>query len=456
MNPVFYSNVSRYIMPFYAQMLFIIASLVMMVVVFFLSFNHLLRPAMTIVLLALACVVPLAGFLDYIGLVSPEAVLILWGVSGLGTTGMLICWCLFLADMQGVQALLCPVIGAGFAALLILLSGLLAKTASVVVILLFPLLSLLLFFLERRSSLNKRFMFLRGEFIPSINKRAFRHLSLLRSVIGTFINSVCLGFALYYFSLMDFASGVLICGVVLFAVSVIRLTDFLTAQVIDINFSVRILIPIIAIAMIPIVFMGAQFWLVCCCLLLGISSLIDMVGWSALSDFTRVNRIIFTLGICYDRAGNLIGLGIGFLFSFLTFGTQVSEATLNPLFPGMLVALAVCLQAFVFKDNHSYQFVVNSDDADGDESQEDIRGPWRRKCDAFSQQNHLSPRESQVLLYLVKGRDAGYIEKSLFISGHTAKAHIYNIYRKTNVHSKQELIDLIEAFEAPSADHRRP
>jgi len=45
---------------------------------------------------------------------------------------------------------------------------------------------------------------------------------------------------------------------------------------------------------------------------------------------------------------------------------------------------------------------------------------------------------------LAKGRNAAYIEKTLFISNHTAKAHILNIYKKMDIHSLQELIDEVE------------
>lgn len=47
-------------------------------------------------------------------------------------------------------------------------------------------------------------------------------------------------------------------------------------------------------------------------------------------------------------------------------------------------------------------------------------------------------------MLLAKGRNASYIEESLFISYHTTKAHIYRIYQKLGIHSQQELIDAVE------------
>lgn len=60
----------------------------------------------------------------------------------------------------------------------------------------------------------------------------------------------------------------------------------------------------------------------------------------------------------------------------------------------------------------------------------------------------LTPREVEVFALLAKGRNAEFIQNALFISNHTVKTHIYNIYRKMGIHSLQELLDLLDAEEA--------
>ncbi|MEG0017021.1 MAG: helix-turn-helix transcriptional regulator, partial [Gordonibacter sp.] len=49
-----------------------------------------------------------------------------------------------------------------------------------------------------------------------------------------------------------------------------------------------------------------------------------------------------------------------------------------------------------------------------------------------------------VFLLLAKGRDVPSIAKQLFISENTVRSHSKNVYRKLDVHSKQELLDLLE------------
>ena len=56
----------------------------------------------------------------------------------------------------------------------------------------------------------------------------------------------------------------------------------------------------------------------------------------------------------------------------------------------------------------------------------------------------LSPREREVFSMLAHGRDTAYIQERLFISQGTVRSHRDRIYRKLNVHSKQELLDLVE------------
>lgn len=71
-------------------------------------------------------------------------------------------------------------------------------------------------------------------------------------------------------------------------------------------------------------------------------------------------------------------------------------------------------------------------------------GPYRMRCDAVAERYGLSPRERDVFDLLVRGRSIDYIAQNLTISFNTAKSHIRHIYVKADVHSRQELIDLID------------
>lgn len=56
----------------------------------------------------------------------------------------------------------------------------------------------------------------------------------------------------------------------------------------------------------------------------------------------------------------------------------------------------------------------------------------------------LSAREVEVVDLLLKGNTIAAISRKLFISENTTRGHMKRIYRKLNVHSRQELIDALE------------
>jgi DNA-binding CsgD family transcriptional regulator len=70
-------------------------------------------------------------------------------------------------------------------------------------------------------------------------------------------------------------------------------------------------------------------------------------------------------------------------------------------------------------------------------------------CEAVSEHYGLTPREREVLALLARGRNASSIQDLLTISRNTVKTHIKNVYAKLEVHSQQELIDLVEQGDSP-------
>ena len=81
---------------------------------------------------------------------------------------------------------------------------------------------------------------------------------------------------------------------------------------------------------------------------------------------------------------------------------------------------------------------------------------WRQKLEIAYEKYRLSPREREVLQILMHGRDTKYIMDKFYVSQSTAKTHIYNIYRKFDVHSRQDLIDLVEGIEVELDDNGMP
>lgn len=88
----------------------------------------------------------------------------------------------------------------------------------------------------------------------------------------------------------------------------------------------------------------------------------------------------------------------------------------------------------------------------------DARGSRHRgsvfdaKAMALGDRIGLSARELEVMCEFVHGRSASIIAERLYISRNTVKTHLRRIYEKAGVHSRQELLDILEAESLHDAD----
>ncbi len=67
-------------------------------------------------------------------------------------------------------------------------------------------------------------------------------------------------------------------------------------------------------------------------------------------------------------------------------------------------------------------------------------------CDTIARTYRLTAREREVLGLIAHGRNMPFMEQELVISRNTLKMHIRHIYTKLDVHSKQEIIDMVQAL----------
>ena len=67
-----------------------------------------------------------------------------------------------------------------------------------------------------------------------------------------------------------------------------------------------------------------------------------------------------------------------------------------------------------------------------------------RRCRVLAAKGGLTEREAEIVLYLARGRTKAHIAKTLYVSENTVRSHVRNVYAKLDVHTRQELIDLLE------------
>lgn len=66
------------------------------------------------------------------------------------------------------------------------------------------------------------------------------------------------------------------------------------------------------------------------------------------------------------------------------------------------------------------------------------------RCSVLAAAYSLSPREGEVLRLLARGRDVATIAERLGISENTVREYVKGVYGKLDVHSRQQIIDLVE------------
>lgn len=72
-------------------------------------------------------------------------------------------------------------------------------------------------------------------------------------------------------------------------------------------------------------------------------------------------------------------------------------------------------------------------------------------CRILGKQCGLTPRETEILVFLAKGRDGKFVAEKYVLSYQTVKTHIKHLYAKLGVHSRQELINLVDQTHAAMA-----
>ena len=212
------------------------------------------------------------------------------------------------------------------------------------------------------------------------------------------------------------------------------------------SFYVRVFLPLAGIALfavalgaeagLPSLSQAGTALLVFACSLLATLFALLLMRVSFLYDLPRT--VAFALTCTATAAGAAAGMVADWAFVAALDGISVALAACGCLL--VLVATTVVLSA-------NPSAFVPARHADDGEAREE--GRFARACDEAMAEGGLSAREREIFLLLAKGRNAEYVANTFVISRYTAKTHINNIYRKLGIHTREELLDLVERKKPP-------
>jgi DNA-binding CsgD family transcriptional regulator len=166
-------------------------------------------------------------------------------------------------------------------------------------------------------------------------------------------------------------------------------------------------------------------------------SCFELIFWIALSNISYRYHIpplqVFGLG----RTGWVVGVFLGGLYPPLPFMELLNDSLLlTPFFTeSLLIMLLVLTYAFILPERSVVAITTGYGGR---------LGSLKSRCQQLASQFALTQRETEVLAFLIKGRDTLHIQQALNISAGTVSTHRQRIYQKTGVHSRQELLDLLE------------
>ena len=395
--------------------------------------------------------------------------------SGVGTAGLLLLWA---EEYRGIsptyakrRTIPASMIMGVFYYLLI---SMLPPVAAVVATMFLPVVSVVLLRLTRRMERGDVAEEAFGRADPESDaffcdvhgvrrgrlRNAVRYAVPVRFVAFTAVYCLAPGFMRGHTSALPFASAggigeATFAGVAIVMVAVAVASVALLGEA-KIDLAYKLVVPLMAAGLLLLPFLGAGQETLAAVAIMSGYILFEMYVWASLvdraSNVSAPTALVFGLGKSGMNVGLVAGTFVGFYFgsssSMLLVGGLVFIVYLfivmeNAASPGIGVALSPPLVDQNAQDDVAPGKVTIAEAAQMNLS-EVFNAMLDDVCAAVSETYGLSKREAQVLALLARGRSLQSIADALCVAYSTVKTHTDRIYAKTGVHSRQELIDLLE------------
>jgi DNA-binding CsgD family transcriptional regulator len=194
------------------------------------------------------------------------------------------------------------------------------------------------------------------------------------------------------------------------------------------------------------------------------NSILDLIVWCLLATVVYEKRVSTLVTFGFGRGMLLMGQAIGWFLGARLF-PLLHAAAWESFYYAVLPVLILVATALLFSEKEFGRMfapvsVLDQAESMGDVDESDLvlsdeseqpgqqpkpqRRPWLKACKSIGRQAKLTAREQEIFEMMAFGRSPESIAQRLFVSLNTVRTHIHNIYSKLKVHSKQELMSLIE------------
>lgn len=175
----------------------------------------------------------------------------------------------------------------------------------------------------------------------------------------------------------------------------------------------------------------------------------EVFNWIVLCSLARRNThgavSVFAWGFALNAIGVIIGANAGrFTNRYWHDDSQIVIIIVAAITFALVAYVIVVLRDFSFDKviSEVHESVVPKTTLGADSVTEST---IYERCETIAREYSLTKREEEVLKLLARGRTGVFIQSELCVSYNTIKAHVKHIYTKLDVHTHQELIDLVES-----------
>lgn len=177
------------------------------------------------------------------------------------------------------------------------------------------------------------------------------------------------------------------------------------------------------------------------------SSLLTLVFYLVFSEIGRRNRFgavpLFAFGYAVIRFGFAGGALLGSLMN----ENESTAVAVSVAMAFIFAAYGILLLGKVsFRDLIDNVRAIPEPSPDALPASAPLERDLAERCEGVIADFGLTPRESEILTLLAQGRSIAVIQDGLVVSRNTVKTHVKNIYAKLDVHSQQELIDVVRRY----------
>ncbi len=182
--------------------------------------------------------------------------------------------------------------------------------------------------------------------------------------------------------------------------------------------------------------------------------LFNQVVWAITAYIVYQSQCNAIRIISAGNAAMAAGAGLASLFFLVELRFGMIQDISHILTVVLGIVVLVCLGT-VLNERYLSQLLVPiekereaEDRFIGDRANARTPRKWLQDCEKIAKKYHLTTKETDVFVCVLRGMTANEIAEKQVVSVHTVRAHIRSIHSKMDVHSKAELDKLIECERA--------